>query len=99
MAPDAPPHRSPTAHVLETRTNSTSLAHLFDEMNARCARSDAPITVDGGVTRGGGACVLRRTLRRHGWRRAERPGMARACPTRHTRTSAANRSSIPHSGS
>ena len=66
-----------------------TVVDLFDEMNARVARVDThPITVDGDTTRGGDACVLRRATRGQGWPRLERPGMARAGPTQHTRTSA-----------
>ena len=73
-----------------------TVVDLFDEMNARVARVDThPITADGDTTRGGDACVLRRATRGQGWPRLERPGMARAGPTQHTRTSAATRSSIP----
>ena len=35
-------------------------------------------------------------LRGHGWPRPERPGMARACPTQHTRTSAAIEAPFHH---
>jgi len=66
-----------------------TVVDLFDEMNARVARVDThPITADGDTTRGGDACVLRRATRGQGWPRLERPGMARAGPTQHTRTSA-----------